>query len=238
MNDGGALIISIFISIGIYYGIKSLILSIVLGLLLYVILGHTKVLCNKTEDRKRIKYIKKKGFKIREIIYKYEGDQRTVTIPFFDSLNQLLQKHNIDYKPFWIHMDKVIAYWMNINDESKKEFPHQIIYPGQKELLHKCWTQNSDHDELKRYLEMDDEYQWKNLPHHIKHMTDLDINGKIEWMTLYKYIQKFYRKVGTQLMKGNKEKPCDCYQPPRFYGGHYNEFENLEKMHYLTSGLL
>lgn len=233
-NDGGAILIALFLAFLLYIYTQSPFISIIAGLILYAFLGRTRVLNKETHNKEQLKYIKKKNG-VKQVIYKYQGDPRTMTIPFFYHFYQLTMKHNIYSRAFWSHIDKTVSFWINIRDETKKEYPHQISSQTERDLLHSCWTQNANHENIKNYLEMTGEFQWKNLPEHVKYMEERDIHGAVQWDLIHKHVQDFFQKVGIQLMMGSKKEPCDCYQPPRFYGNNFQSFEELESQHHLKN---
>jgi hypothetical protein len=233
-SDGGAILIGSFVAFLLYIYTQSPLISIVFGLTIYALLGRTRVLNKETHQKAQQSYISKKNG-VKQIIYKYPGDQRTMTIPFFYHFYQLMMKHNIQQPRFWSHIDRVVSFWINIRDETKKEYPHQLSSQEERELLHSCWTQNANHENIKNFLEMSEEYQWKRLPDHLKEMEQKDVHGAVEWLKIHKYVQDFFQKIGIQLMTGTKDEPCDCYQPPRFYGNNYQSFEQLETQHHLKN---
>lgn len=232
--DGGAILIAVFVAFLVYIYTQSPFITIFAGSVIYIILGRTKILNKEVHQKEQRKYIQKQKL-TKQIIYPYKGLPVTMTIPFFYHFYQLLRKHNIQYTPFWNHMDKVVTFWTNIRDETKKQNPHQIHCPIQKDLLHSCWTQNANHASIKQYLQMTEDYQWKQLPEHVKLMEQKDVHGAIEWDQIHKHIQEFYQKIGVQLMVGIGKEPCDCYQPPRFYGNNFDNFEQLEGQHHLKN---
>jgi hypothetical protein len=233
-SDGGAILIGSFVSFLLYIYTHSPLISIFSGLIIYALLARTRVLNKETQQKGQLKYITKKNG-VKQIIYKYNGDPRTMTIPFFYHFYQLTMKHNIKQPNFWSHIDRIVSFWINIRDETKKEFPHQLSSQEERELLHSCWTQNANHQNIKDFLQMTEEYQWKKLPDHLKEMEQKDVHGAIEWLKIHKHVQDFFQKVGIQLMVGSEKVPCDCYQPPRFYGNNFQSFEQLESQHYLKN---
>jgi hypothetical protein len=171
----------------------------------------------------------------------YGGNPITMTIPFFRRIYYLFWKNDVNksgsYKLFWEHIDRIISFWTSIRDDHKRENPEIIISDEERRLLHECWTHQSEHERLLKYLKMkEDTYEWVELPGLIDNMRYYDIHGSINWNMIESYLQSFIQQIGRQLMYGERNEDGtskitpDCYQPPRFYGKYYENFERLEGM--------
>jgi hypothetical protein len=237
MNTTGALIISLFTTFILHFFMKLHIgISITLCIILYIIFSKLGfgVKLSSSEHKKLQKYEEK------EYLNKmpYKGNPITMTIPFFRRIYLLFVKHNINKSPqteyFWNHIDKVVSFWTSIRDKHKRENPVLILNNEERQLLHECWTNNAVHEKLLNYFDMKEEtYEWKSLPELINKIKYYDVHGALNWEITMYYIQSFIQKVGLQLMygvintDGTNKVPPDCYQPPRFYGKYYDNFESL-----------
>lgn len=222
------------------------IVSIILTLFGYFLLSYAKSPHSNGEDggenqssiyysfRKKM-FPKKEQFKEKPYTY----DILTMSIPFYRHLWNMIHKHQVErsksHQQFWTHLDKVIRIWIGVRDENLKENPHLIQNQNDKKILHSCWTNNASHTEILEYLEMNDEYQWRHLPKLIEDYKTLDYHEKINWEHVHTQIQSFFQKIAIQLFRGNKDTPCDCYEPPRFHGNGYANFEDLEKQHFIRN---
>lgn len=214
--------------------------SIILTIFAYFIMTYSKTEISKNSKDKYYVFRRKNTKKeqaFKEKMYPYE--QSTMSVPFFRHLWNMINKHQVDRAKgndvFWRHIDRTIRFWMSIADENLKENPYLIRSQYEKDLLHSCWTNNANQKNIQEYLDMDDQYQWRKLPSLMEGFKSIDHHEKINWQHVQQQIQLFFKKIGVQLFKGTNELACDCYEPPRFHGNDYANFEDLEKQHFIKN---